>query len=190
MLVIDLDNFKVVNDRLGHLAGDRVLCDVAGLLRAQVRGADAVYRYGGDEFVVLLHDTGTDEIRVIGERMRASVAASMTHVTVPVTISVGATRSCAPMDLESSSIDWLSRADAALYGAKAAGRNAVGFRSIGAVAGASTSAVASRGGAAIAPPGSRSRSRRERPRPSVSRRVTAAGPGVQAASPATRREHG
>ena len=73
VLVLDLDRFKAINDSLGHVAGDRVLRAVAGLLLNAVRADDSVYRYGGEEFVVLLEVTQPNEALMAAERMRQTV---------------------------------------------------------------------------------------------------------------------
>jgi diguanylate cyclase (GGDEF)-like protein len=69
-MLIDVDRFKQVNTRFGHLTGDFVLAEVATLLRSSVRGSDAVVRYGGDEFLIILADTGALGARRVVERMR------------------------------------------------------------------------------------------------------------------------
>jgi diguanylate cyclase len=75
VLMIDLDHFKAVNDRYGHLAGDAVLAALGGAIAAAIRDGDAAGRFGGDEFVVLLAEITDDELATVAERIRATVAA-------------------------------------------------------------------------------------------------------------------
>lgn len=121
--VIDIDHFKAVNDTYGHDVGDRVLVQVAGLLREHSRKSDLVTRSGGEEFTVLLkvedHDAAADAI----ERMRLAVAQSRFAVgttRIPVTISAGV---ATYLPTDGIFEDLFRRADQALYAAKAAGRN-------------------------------------------------------------------
>jgi diguanylate cyclase (GGDEF)-like protein len=74
LLLIDVDRFKDVNTRFGHLTGDVVLANVAGLLKHSVRGSDAVFRYGGDEFLIILADTAAADTVHVVERLRAGLA--------------------------------------------------------------------------------------------------------------------
>ena len=134
VLVIDLDHFKEVNDRHGHIAGDSVLGAVAEGLRAEVRDQDLVGRFGGEEFVVLLAGVdvsadGTD-VLAIAERIRAGVAALRVEIDTPdgplpvtgLTVSIGA----AIHPRHGTDVGALMHAaDAALYAAKRAGRNTV-----------------------------------------------------------------
>ncbi|MCC7411676.1 MAG: sensor domain-containing diguanylate cyclase [Gammaproteobacteria bacterium] len=132
LLIIDIDHFKRVNDTLGHLAGDLVLRRVAPVIRAQLRSSDVVARYGGEEFTVLLPDTGERRADEIGERIRAAIAALATRTeggtTIGITVSIGIA-TLAPLaarrDAATTGTELLSRADAALYRAKSAGRNRV-----------------------------------------------------------------
>jgi diguanylate cyclase (GGDEF)-like protein len=127
ILAIDLDRFKAINDSLGHVAGDGVLRAVSAALLRAVRPEDGVYRYGGEEFVVLLRVTSPDEALRAAERIRLAVA----HLGLPhpgnpphdlVTISIGV-GSIGPEDLDLDDDAWYARADTALYEAKANGRN-------------------------------------------------------------------
>ncbi len=125
VMMIDLDDFKSVNDRHGHLAGDRCLTAVAGTIRAALRDADIPCRYGGDEFCVLLPETGIQGAHAIAERIRAAVdrAAPAEESALRATISVGVAafppRTVLPLE------GLLRRADEALYRAKRDGRNRV-----------------------------------------------------------------
>src|ERR1700736_2862560 len=74
LLLIDIDRFKDVNTRFGHLTGDVVLADTAALLKRSVRGSDAVFRYGGDEFLIILADTSCADARHVVERIRTGLA--------------------------------------------------------------------------------------------------------------------
>ena len=73
--MIDLDNFKSVNDKLGHQAGDRMLREIASAIQGAARDTDAVFRYGGDEFAVLLPATDNDGLAAVADRVRAAVLA-------------------------------------------------------------------------------------------------------------------
>ena len=129
LIAIDLDRFKLVNDRFGHLGGDDVLRRVVDAMRGALRPADGVYRFGGEEFLVLMETPTTGGLQTAAERLRAAVeAVQIDHPdNVPfgvATISVGAVL-LFPEDLSQSDDQWLARADAALYRAKGRGRNRV-----------------------------------------------------------------
>ncbi len=127
VLMVDLDFFKKINDSHGHVAGDAVLREVATRLSGAVRSYDAVGRYGGEEFLVVLTDCGLADIPFAGERVRRSVAEGLVDagsVQLPVTVSVGAActqGASTPMKPE----QLVRAADSALYSAKAKGRNCV-----------------------------------------------------------------
>jgi diguanylate cyclase (GGDEF)-like protein len=127
--VIDVDHFKAYNDAAGHRSGDDVLRTVAAALRDTVRTGDTVYRYGGEEFVVLLPEQTMDGAARAGERLRATVEAlGLPHpaggsVTVSVGVAGLGTQACSPDEL-------FELADRALYEAKAAGRNRVHVREV------------------------------------------------------------
>jgi diguanylate cyclase (GGDEF)-like protein len=125
VLMLDLDNFKFINDNYGHVAGDSVLASVAAILKQSVRDVDFVARYGGEEFVVLLVETALDTALEIAERIRA--VAEIPHFGVrnkliAVTVSLGVTQS---REGDDGPAEALFRADHALYKAKRAGRNQV-----------------------------------------------------------------
>jgi len=121
VLVIDLDNFKDVNDTFGHKAGDDVLKGVAGLLRQRLRQTDVVARIGGDEFAVLLPHTRADDVRILAEEvvkdLGRQVAVLADH-SIRVTASVGAAMFDGLTDIEA-----LAYADLAMYESKETGRN-------------------------------------------------------------------
>lgn len=129
LLLLDLDHFKRVNDRYGHLAGDIVLRAVADALKHSVRGHDIVGRYGGEEFAVVLPGLGGDDVRVAAERVRAAIAQlavtapdrdGVTRVIRGLTASVGA---AVYPEHGTDRTSLLLAADAALYDAKTAGRD-------------------------------------------------------------------
>jgi len=121
LLLCDLDNFKQVNDRLGHAAGDAVLQDVAYTMRAALRAGDSIYRVGGEEILVILPGADEEGAVEIAERLRQAVRRRR-PVGVAVTVSIGvAVSKSTAVDTD----DLVARADAALYSAKAGGRNAV-----------------------------------------------------------------
>ncbi len=122
--VIDLDLFKGINDKYGHLAGDKVLRLVAKVLQKNIRGSDFVARYGGEEFVVLFPSTGRADARAASVKLCEAVASSPFNFRgepVRVTISLGVAEVRAGDQPDSL----FSRADAALYQAKSKGRNQV-----------------------------------------------------------------
>lgn len=122
-LMLDLDHFKLINDRFGHVAGDDTLKEFAKRVRAELREVDGFSRWGGEEFCVFLPATGSDEAHAVARRIVSAVAAQpfLKHShAIPVTVSIGVTELwSADERLE----DALNRADAALYRAKQAGRN-------------------------------------------------------------------
>ena len=124
-IMLDLDNFKEINDIYGHASGDRVLESVAERARASVRLIDILGRYGGDEFCILLPNADLSEARCIAERIRQAIFDEkiMTeHGEVLLSISLGVAQAGAETQ---SLADLLARADAALYSAKQSGRNRV-----------------------------------------------------------------
>ncbi len=126
ILMVDLDHFKWINDTLGHLVGDMVLRQLGDLLRREVRSVDAVARYGGEEFVIVLPETGTHGALVFAERMRARIQqfpCGDNDTPVRVTVSIGV--ASFPDPKINSPETFLATADAALYRAKADGRNLV-----------------------------------------------------------------
>ena len=122
MLMLDIDHFKQINDKHGHAYGDEVLKAVAATLRDQLRNVDLVFRYGGEEFLVLLSGTCREAAGVIGERLRHAVQNLQClnqNQSILVSISLG----CATLLPGESSDSLLRRADSALYAAKRSGRN-------------------------------------------------------------------
>jgi diguanylate cyclase (GGDEF)-like protein len=121
LLLCDLDHFKQVNDRLGHAAGDAVLQDVAYTMRAVLRAGDTIYRVGGEEILIVLPGAAEADAIAIAERLRRAVR-DRRPAGVQVTISVGvAVSKPGPVDTE----ELVGLADAALYSAKAGGRDRV-----------------------------------------------------------------
>jgi len=120
LAVVDIDHFKRVNDQFGHLYGDEVLILVANLLRNSFRTQDQVFRFGGEEFVVLLRSTTLEEAHRIFERFRASVECHTFPQVRQVTVSLGFARIT-----QESPVVILGHADQALYYAKENGRNRV-----------------------------------------------------------------
>jgi len=124
VLFLDLDNFKQVNDRFGHEAGNAVLKETARQCGAHIRLTGLAGRYGGDEFVVVLVGTGQEGARVVGEKVRSAVQETGKQMGYPeglVTASIGV----AEYRPDKKDEDVLVAADRALYRAKAAGRNQV-----------------------------------------------------------------
>ncbi|TNC94769.1 MAG: cyclic nucleotide-binding protein [Gallionellaceae bacterium] len=124
ILVIDIDFFKRVNDTYGHLVGDVALKALAKIMQVNLRPHDLLVRYGGEEFAILLPDTGVEQARAIAERLRTMVAANEVisgDLTFKITVSIG----IAPTTQEGSLEDFFGAADRALYRAKELGRNRI-----------------------------------------------------------------
>ena len=119
LAMLDLDHFKRINDSYGHEAGDDVLLTFAVLLRACTRKIDRCFRYGGEEFVLLMPAIDVHALRSIDEHVRERIALQLRCHEETVTVSIGAAALKDNEDWQS----WLARADAALYRAKSGGRN-------------------------------------------------------------------
>ncbi len=133
LLMLDLDYFKKVNDQYGHLAGNKVLKNLANVLKEHTRKEDVIARYGGEEFVVIIPDTGYERATVIANRIRESVEQMKTIVkdtlngegetTIQVTVSIGV---ASFPDMANSDKELVRNADRAMYvGSKQTGRNRV-----------------------------------------------------------------
>jgi len=121
LLLIDIDDFKRVNDTRGHLEGDRILRDVADLLRAGVRIFDICARYGGEEFVIVMPGATETVARQVAERIRIKIERSFGHDSPPVTVSIGV----GMLTGHRTADELIDVADRALIAAKKAGKNLV-----------------------------------------------------------------
>ena len=123
VLMLDIDFFKLVNDQHGHDAGDRVLQSVAGLMLNQVRVSDFVFRYGGEEFLIVLAEVDIRQAEAVAEKIRARVETTLIPLaeerTLQITLSIGIAAFNGHPDYQRT----VDRADKALYAAKHAGRN-------------------------------------------------------------------
>ncbi len=124
VVMVDIDHFKLINDRHGHNVGDRTLTHLSALLRKNLRPYDKLYRYGGDEFVVMLPNTPVETALTIVERMRKVVEDSPLPVDgqpIGITVSIGVAMIDAVKPVEAS----IEQVDRAMYAAKQQGRNRV-----------------------------------------------------------------
>ena len=124
LLIIDIDHFKHINDQYGHLAGDKVLKMVARKLKNSVRETDQVFRYGGEEFLIFLHESDLDSATKSAERIRQNIAKACTRFdkhTLRVKASIGVSSLANGDDFNAL----FTRADHATYQAKQQGRNRV-----------------------------------------------------------------
>jgi diguanylate cyclase len=125
LIMLDIDHFKKVNDTHGHSVGDKVLSQVAGVVSREMRAGDFIFRYGGEEFLIILTDTNLSILKRTAEKIRAAV--EMTSFTIEkkshlnITISLGA----ALHDGHPDFLRTINAADAALFEAKKNGRNCV-----------------------------------------------------------------
>jgi diguanylate cyclase (GGDEF)-like protein len=134
VLAIDVDHFKQINDRYGHQGGDRVLCALAEVFRETVRDADLLFRQGGDEFIILLPETGAEQAHCLAQRLRAALA---THAWPALGTNAGGLQRTPAPDISigvaqyregDSAEELLHRADGRLYSVKQNGRGGVSGR--------------------------------------------------------------
>jgi len=121
LLILDIDNFKQVNDTYGHLAGDAVLKDLGQILASSQHSDDIVARYGGEEFAVLIPDTPKEQAFLMAENLRAQVAEHDFHLPRQITVSIG----CTSYEHGEDVYALIQRADFALYEAKRKTKNMV-----------------------------------------------------------------
>lgn len=121
---IDIDNFKAINDRFGHVTGDRVLCTMVERARQNLRKTDLVARLGGDEFALLLPETGQESAQTILSKIQSEILIGMQAEDWPVTISIGVL-TCINPSLTTQEI--LGLVDELMYSVKHAGKNAIKF---------------------------------------------------------------
>jgi diguanylate cyclase (GGDEF)-like protein len=125
LLLLDIDHFKHYNDTFGHLEGDKVLVRISQIIRSCLRKLDTAYRYGGEEFTVILPETTCEEARTVAERIRQAVKAEKfdpeTENDITITISIGVTQYSPEEELSA----FIQRADKAMYSSKQNGRNKV-----------------------------------------------------------------
>lgn len=133
-MFLDVDKFKRINDTLGHQSGDKVLHNVAGLIKLQLRANDVMARYGGEEFIVLLPQTALAQACDIAERIRSAMSLhpfqSLSGEEIQVTISIGISMLAVEADKDNSALaeKFIGLADEALHQAKRDGRNRVVFK--------------------------------------------------------------
>jgi diguanylate cyclase (GGDEF)-like protein/PAS domain S-box-containing protein len=128
LLMLDIDHFKDFNDRYGHPIGDQILCALVNLCQERLRSVDVVGRYGGEEFLILVPETGAEGALKVAERLRAEI--EMTKVETPagylsLTVSIGVATIESEFEQAQTVDALIKRADLAVYSAKAAGRNCV-----------------------------------------------------------------
>ena len=121
LVLVDIDYFKSINDRFGHMMGDEVLLLFARLMKAALRASDLVFRLGGEEFGIVLHGVNKDRAIKVAEKLRGRIESYEFPQVGKVTASIGL---CVMYNPDSSDL-YMSRADAALYYAKTHGRNRV-----------------------------------------------------------------
>ncbi|MBN1932590.1 MAG: diguanylate cyclase [Desulfobacterales bacterium] len=127
LLLLDIDHFKIYNDTYGHIEGDKVLVRLGEIIKSCLRTMDSAYRYGGEEFTIILPETSGNEALAVAQRIRVAVesekfiAESDKRKATRITISVGVTEYCSKEDLST----FVKRADKAMYTSKQKGRNTV-----------------------------------------------------------------
>jgi diguanylate cyclase len=119
LILIDLDEFKKINDQYGHSAGDNILRDFADVISQKLTTDDHLYRFGGEEFVVITHKRNQENASILAEKLRESIDEYPFDQDLHVTISIG----IAEYKPDETGFEWLGRADKAMYKAKDAGRN-------------------------------------------------------------------
>ena len=121
LLLVDVDHFKKINDNYGHASGDKVLVQLVALIQKHSRSLDDLYRYGGEEFILLPLNVNLAEAKPVAEKLCTLIAESAFVDDIAVTVSIGVAQYRQGETAEA----WISRADAALYLAKDSGRNCV-----------------------------------------------------------------
>jgi len=125
LLFIDIDQFKVYNDRYGHLEGDKVLARLGEIIKSCLRRMDSAYRYGGEELTVILPETPADEAGVVAERIRSGIENELfmtgSEMTGKITVSIGVTEYRPPEPVA----EFINRSDRAMYESKVQGRNRI-----------------------------------------------------------------
>ncbi|WP_347901376.1 GGDEF domain-containing protein [Pseudomonas purpurea] len=122
LLMLDIDHFKRINDNYGHSAGDQVLKAVAASIKGQLRNVDMVFRFGGEEFLILLSNTPREAAAMVGERLR-NAAQTQDYMADETPIALTVSLGCSTLLPGESAESLLRRADSALYVAKREGRN-------------------------------------------------------------------
>jgi two-component system, cell cycle response regulator len=125
LLLIDIDHFKFYNDTYGHLEGDKILFKIAGLISSCLRAMDTAYRYGGEEFTIILPETSCDAALIVAERLLRTVRTTFfdENSGTKITVSIGVSEYA---DSEAMN-DFIRRTDKAMYVAKGKGRNCISF---------------------------------------------------------------
>lgn len=121
LVILDVDHFKIVNDTYGHGVGDSILIDLVRLIESSIRCTDQLFRYGGEEFVLLLPDADKKNLEALMHRMRSALHKSLKSPAGTVTVSFG----LASLLADENATQWFSRADQAMYRAKATGRDRI-----------------------------------------------------------------
>jgi diguanylate cyclase (GGDEF)-like protein/PAS domain S-box-containing protein len=125
LIMIDIDHFKLVNDKFGHLAGDEVLNSVSGISKKLLRQIDIMFRYGGEEFMIILPETNQEEALNVAERIRSTIAETVIQIikgSVKLTVSIGVSEYGEKYPAPN---EFIESVDSAMYDAKKAGRNCV-----------------------------------------------------------------
>ena len=127
MIIFDVDHFKLINDRHGHLIGDYVLSEIAKLAQAACRSSDTVCRYGGEEFIVIAEDCDSSKALKLAERVRAAIAHNQFVIEGERTIHATASFGVSTIEVTTAQdlATLIKQADQALYAAKETGRNVV-----------------------------------------------------------------
>jgi diguanylate cyclase (GGDEF)-like protein len=122
LIMVDVDNFKDINDNMGHVVGDKILQYIANMIKISTRDSDFCSRYGGDEFIIILPNTDIAKASFIGERIRRSIEVSKKNAEdMNITISMGVTEFHKDMTVE----EFIRKADEAMYVSKTGGRNRI-----------------------------------------------------------------
>lgn len=122
IIYFDCDNFKCINDTFGHSVGDELLRTVANILKSELRETDCIFRWGGDEFIILLTNTGQEGARIAAIKLQSCLLAAMREKQWPVTFSIGVATFA---NMPSSLNEMLASADKLMYLVKNSGKNAI-----------------------------------------------------------------